>query len=445
MKKVQLLIFFLFVNLLYSNIALSNGLWPFYFKDNETLNILSPFYESKIKNEKKVILRPFFLYNKKGNNYWYYFLYPLVEFSKDNNFTTKRIFPIFNEKYNNNKTENESFTQFFPIFWGKTDKNNKYGGIFPIYGKILNKFHYNEIKFILWPLYFSKKRFEDYDYNFLWPFFGYGTGENYSAFRFWPFFGYKKKKNYFSRKFFLWPFFIFQKRKISNFQNKWEYTNIFFPFYIHTFSDNYNYKTFLYPFFRINKRNNNYRYYAFPWPFFTIEKDRNYYDISIFPLIHAVHKKQYDRNTILWIVYRNEKLYSKNRKKLLCENSNFLLLNKFEINYEKNSKYENIWPFFEYWQKDNNYILKILEPFPFKIPVVYELYSTFFNIFYITKKDNIKKINFLWGLFSLKIDKKNTCFNFFKILNFCISKKESKNKTDFFNKETWRLICDTGM
>jgi len=442
MKNFLIALFLLLATSLFSeNLHFQQGLWPIYFKEDKTENFLVPFFQFNGGIVSKFIFRPFFLYQKRNNgNYQFNLLYPIVEFSKNNKVVTERIFPFFNKKYEENRSD-EYFSHFFPVFWGKYN-NKKYGGVFPIYGKLINKFHYNEINFYLWPLYFSKRKGEDIDYNFLWPFFGYGKGEDYSALRVWPFFGYKEKKNYFSRKFFLWPFFIFQKRKIELSDNGWEYSNIYFPFYIHTFSKYYNYKTFLFPFFRINKRGEDYRYYAFPWPFFTYEKDgKGFYDIAVFPFIHIVHKTQYDRLSFLWVLFRNEKIFTKNRRELIEENRSFLLINRFEKDYEHHVTYKNIWPFFEYYRKNDNYILKIFELFPFKIPEVYELYSPFFNIFYIAKKDGRKKISFLWGLLSYEKNKKNSCFNFLKILKFCTSNK----KIVSFNKERWELICNTGM
>ncbi len=425
--------------------SLEKGLWPIYFKEKNTQNFFSPFiqYKRSVK-EKTFIFRPFFLYNKKTNgNYRFYFLYPIVEFSKQGNNITKRIFPVYNRKYNATENSEERFTHFFPFFWGETLDNKTYGGFFPLYGRLLNRFHYNEINFYLWPLYYTKERDGNKDYNFFWPFFAYGRGENYSAVKVWPFFGYKKEKNVFERKFFLWPFLIFQNRKIGKIPYNWEHKDIFFPFYIHTYTDlkDYDYKTVLFPFFRYNKRGENYKYYGFPWPFFTLEQSgKNYFDFSIFPLIHHEKRERFEKYSFLWVLLRNEKIFSKKRKKILYERTSFLLLNRFESDYEKNSSYSNIWPFYEYFSQGENYIFKLFEPLPLRIPGVYELYSTFFNIFYIAKRGNHKKISFLWGLFTYNSDKFEKYFTFLKIFKFKWDNKPIKE----FDRLSWHISYDIG-
>jgi hypothetical protein len=424
--------------------SIEKGIWPVYFQDNATLSILSPFIQRKKKSsEHRFTFRPFFLYNSKNNgDYRFYMLYPLVEFSKQGALVTKRIFPLFSKKYNAKKTAEENFTSLFPVFWGKTSDNVTYGGIFPFYGKLIKKFHYNKIEFFLWPLYYTKEKKNIKDYHFIWPFFGFGTGKNYSALRFWPFFGFKNRKNIFERKFFLWPFFIFQKKKIGNYPLNFKYTNIYFPFYIHTFTNNndYDYKTILFPFFRYNKRGSNYRYYGFPWPFFTFEKNGNFFDLSVFPFIHRVYKERFEKFSFLWVIFRNEKLFSKNRKNKLFEKTSFLLLNRFEKNFQKNTAYSNIWPFYEYWREGDNYIFKLFEPLPLRIPGVYELYSVFFNIFYIVKQENLKKISFLWGLLSYTSNPTEKCLTVLKIFKFRWDNKPVKD----FDKLSWHISYEIG-
>ncbi len=436
--KSKILIF-LFLLIFYNsslsafNYATEKGFWPFYFQNSDNSTALfAPFINW---NKDKFIFRPLFL--KEKNNF--YFLYPIVEFSETKDKITKRIFPLFNRTYNKNKIQEEKFTSFLLVFWGRTGNNKTYGGFFPIYGKLIKTFNYDEINFYLWPLYFNKRKQQDIDYNIIWPFFGYSKGDNYKGIRIWPLYGYTEKKDYKTTMFYLWPLFIFRDKKIG--PNEWEHQKLFFPFYIHTYSKNYNYNTFLYPFFRYNKRGENYKYYGLPWPFIIYRKfDKKHYSLSFFPLFKRVYKKNLENFSLLWVLYKNEKTFLNKEKEIYERKTSFLLINRFETNYKQHTKYKNIWPFFEYWENNESYIFKAFELFPFKIPVVYELYSAFFNIFTIVKKGNNKKINFLWGLFSYEKNGKEKCFKVFKFLKFYWDDSQVKENGEF----AWNLFYNLG-
>ncbi len=411
-----ILIFFIKIDFCFS------GIWPFYFKDNGKINVFAPFFQ---KDDNLTVFRPFFLYKKENNDYNFDLFYPIISFSKNK----KRIFPFYSSR-----EKEKDHTNFFPFFWGKTQDNRTYGGFFPIYGKLLNRLGYNEIKFFLWPIWTEKRREKDNDYLLFWPFFGFSKGENYSGFRFWPFFGIKEKKNWFYEKYFLWPLFIFQKRKIGGKVNDYEIKNMFFPFYIHTYSKDYNYNTFIWPFFHYNTRKPDYKYFAFPWPIFSYEREGKYYEFNFFPFYRKVYQKNFKKQSFLWIIYSNEETFLNNKK--YTSKKSFLLINRFERNYRKKYVYKNVWPFFEYVKQGNSYIFKLFEPFPFKIFPFYSLYSTFFNIFYIAKTKNKKRINFLWGLFVYEKHKNFSMIKIFQFLKFKWSHEKKNIKISDCNIDT---------
>ncbi len=395
----------------------ASGLWPIIFSDNSKINIFAPFIQS---NDNKTIFRPLWIYEKKDNDYRFQFLYPIIDFTKNN----KRIFPIYN-----NRVTQKKHTNLFPFFWGKNEKGEKYWGFFPFYGKLLDRLQYDEIKFILWPFWTEKAKNKKKEYSFLWPFFGWGE----KSFRFWPFFSIKDGEE----KYFFWPFFIFQKRKIGPKQDDYEHKHIYFPIYIHTYSNDYNYKTFIFPFFRYNKHKSGYRHYAFPWPILSYEKEDSsgkYFKFNFFPLYRKIYLKNYQKQSFFWILFINETTFIKTKK--YTTKKSFLMINRFEKNYFDDTTYKNIWPFFEYSSSKNSYILKIFELFPFKLKPVYELYSPFFNIFYIIKKNNYKKLNFLWGLFVYEKDDKMTTIKLFQFLKLKFNHEKkinfSKNNIDFY-------------
>ena len=402
MRKLIVILLLFFCN---TPTAYSYGIWPLFFKNNNKFSLISPFIQW---NDNKTIFRPLFVYEKEENDYRFDFLYPIVSFSKQN----KRIFPLFNSR-----DKDKNHTNFFPFFWGKTKNNKSYGGFFPFYGKLLNRLKYDEVSFLLWPIWSEKRRNNDKDYSLLWPFFGWSKGENYHGFRFWPFFSFKEKKDFFYEKFFLWPFFIFQKRKIDCNLNNFEYKHLYFPFFIHTYSKGYDYKTYLFPFFRFNRNNSGYRYFAFPWPILTYEKEDSsgkFYKFSFFPIYRKIYLKNMHKESFFWILFKNEKTFLKGKK--YSSKKSFLLINRFEKNYSNNTTYKNVWPFFEYASSKNSYVFKLFELFPFKIKPFYELYSPFFNIFYIAKNENKKRINFLWGLFVYEKNDNCTTLKFFQFL-----------------------------
>ncbi len=91
-------------------------------------------------------------------------------------------------------------------FSGRTEQQKRYGGVFPFAGFFRNRFGFDSIRFLLWPLFARAQRGDYTETQILWPIFKFGSGDGRRLLRVWPLFGLKKREGIYKKYFFLWPF-----------------------------------------------------------------------------------------------------------------------------------------------------------------------------------------------------------------------------------------------
>jgi hypothetical protein len=96
-------------------------------------------------------------------------------------------------------------TTLGPAYRGRTAGGSRYSGLFPFFGKFEERFGFEQIRFVLWPLYARGTRGTYRETQILWPFFAFGQGDSEKKFRFWPFYGVKRREGISVHRFYLWP------------------------------------------------------------------------------------------------------------------------------------------------------------------------------------------------------------------------------------------------
>jgi hypothetical protein len=92
------------------------------------------------------------------------------------------------------------------VYRGRGADGSRFGGLFPFYGTFRQRFGFEQIRFVLWPLFARGHRGGYTETQLLWPFFAYGRGDGRTKFRFWPFYGVKRREGISVHRYFLWPF-----------------------------------------------------------------------------------------------------------------------------------------------------------------------------------------------------------------------------------------------
>lgn len=171
------------------------NLWPFFFyarsQEATRLELVGPFiYRYRNGKESSLSFRPLFAWvnHPSPGERDLYFLSPLGHYHAEGTYRHFRLVPLISYDW---KVEEEKGGQgqaksrtLFPIFWGRTAEGETYGGIFPIYGVFKKRFGYDEVRFVLWPLYSFTRLGEDRSTNILWPIFNYSRGPTLSGFKF---------------------------------------------------------------------------------------------------------------------------------------------------------------------------------------------------------------------------------------------------------------------
>lgn len=138
------------------------------------------------------------------------FLFPLGRYEHDPERprTYARLFPLF---WRTAETRPDGVTEvdwsaLFPFFWGgsASDGGESSFAFFPVYGRLRDFFTYDEIRFVLWPLYMSTAKGERRGHHVLWPLVGWlsAGGEGWHVF---PLYGTAEAPGRYRRSYLLWP------------------------------------------------------------------------------------------------------------------------------------------------------------------------------------------------------------------------------------------------
>ncbi len=146
-----------------------------------------------------------------------------------------------------------SDSDFFlaPFFsWGSGGtENDRYFSFFPVYGTFNDKFGWDKLEFVLFPVYSTWQRGRYKAHSLLWPLIMWGgDGLNRNDFRFLPFYSKKEHRGKYIQKSIVWPFFQWGSTGLDRKDPRHHF--LFLPFYAQKHSDSgqmYAY-SILYPF-----------------------------------------------------------------------------------------------------------------------------------------------------------------------------------------------------
>ena len=146
-------------------------------------------------------------------------------------------------------------------------------GWFPFLGVHDSLLSYEEVTYVLWPLYVTAKKDGRDSKHFFFPILGWTRGNGEDSFRLWPLFGRSRLEGRYDRRFFLWPFFQIHENFISGDREVKETTHTVFPFFGRKQRGSYKSWTFLWPLFGYS-RNPETGYWALdlPWPFVRFQR-----------------------------------------------------------------------------------------------------------------------------------------------------------------------------
>ena len=284
-----------------------------------TLDMIGPIFSF---SSDKSALRPLFYRDDQQTD----ILFPLGHSTRDRGL----FFPIYSAK----KEEYHPHTTVFPFFYGRYEQQ-RYGGLFPLYGSLYHRFGYDKARFVLWPIYSATTIDKATTYYILWPVFSYCKDREFKIF---PLYGWEKSMD--SRHdFVLWPIFH-RKRGLHT-------VDAALPLFLYSRGDSYKNISVIWPLFACSKdeRSGHTSMDAF-WPLVRFARG-GYDETRIFPLYRKkIIPPAYEVTTVLWPVYRKERIFDKNGD-LRREKTNILILSKhaYEVSRQgEETRETTCWP-----------------------------------------------------------------------------------------------------
>ncbi|WP_068671154.1 hypothetical protein [Thermosulfurimonas dismutans] len=383
------------------------NLWPllFYAKEKERsrLELLGPFiYRYRNTKEDSFSLRPIFteVTNKEEKTEDLYFLSPLGHYHKEKDFRRFRLVPLFSYDWVEGEKTSGAHHTYFPVFWGRTESGEKYWGLFPIYGRMKERFGYDEIRFVLWPIYSQAREGSNRSTNILWPIFNYSRGPELSGFKVWPIWGYRERKGQFRRSFFLWPFFISEERYYDD--GPPARKRMFFPLWVREEGPRYRKTIYFWPFFQhLETTDQRFKQWDLPWPIFQIQKGEDKEGFRIFPLFGYRKTSDKESNFVLWPIFQGEHLV---RGKEEETSARILLLSRYRKVYREGEEKESFirfWPLFvRYRSSEGESLFYFPAILPFYDEGVERNWGPFLKLLeYYRFPDGKRYFKLLWGLY----------------------------------------------
>lgn len=233
-------------------------------------------------------------------------LYPLYSRHSCEPMSRTFLFPFY---YNvRGQTEDgERWHHWFvlPYLGGWSDKRGSYSAVFPFWGALKGLLLQDEIRFVMFPLYFYTRRGERESYHWLWPFYTRTKGEGHDSWFVLPFVGRMKRGDEPAKWYFLWPF---RGYTVSAKPGERASTgSVFFPFYGWQEEGNVRRVNVMWPAYSYaHNRATGRTDYVAPWPIVRYGYGPDYERLSVWPFYSSVREGQVRRWYVMWPFWRRE-------------------------------------------------------------------------------------------------------------------------------------------
>jgi hypothetical protein len=239
-------------------------------------------------------------------------LWPLGRFRFDGEEGTERFFPIWWWKRRGDIDGNtEVDWSVFPILYGGSGSpGNSYFAVFPLGGVLRDFLTYDEIWFVLFPLYVqsTKNPGNHVSRSILFPIFGWGTGDDqWSWWRVWPIYGTATYVGFYDRKFALWPIWNSEANYLDTASPSSEWS--IWPIYGQIEQGAQHSRSILWPLFAWEWNDEtSYWTVVAPWPLVRIQRNgsgRPYNYTRFIPLYSHYDGEEIDSQVFLWPIFWN--------------------------------------------------------------------------------------------------------------------------------------------
>jgi hypothetical protein len=292
------------------------NVWPFAVRQvkldgaTESGEYLVPFLFRQARPEgvESEGFRPFFLRTREGPRESTMLLYPFFTWQRDEGYRSFSFFQLVNVRRETGPDHQPvRHLDVWPFYFSRRsgEPGESYQALLPIGGTIKHRFGYDQIHFVLFPLYADTEQAAAHTIHVPWPFLRFIHGAGQHGFEFWPLFGHRGRAGDFDDQFYLWPLGYRSAKNLSASQPEVKLGVL--PFYTRDSAPGFISENFVWPFFGHTHRTEPYRYneQRYLWPFLVQGRGDQRYVNRWGPLYTHSVIKGYDKTWFVWPLFRH--------------------------------------------------------------------------------------------------------------------------------------------
>jgi hypothetical protein len=284
-------------------------------------------------------------------------------------------------------------------FWisGRNREGERYQAFFPLMGRVEDLLFYDEVSFVLFPLYSHTRVGDLRTQNILWPFFSRSTGEGIARARVFPLYGYSKKEGVYDHRFICWPFFTAVEMEEEPYGGF-----VLFPFYGQKVTPAGKTHWVLPPLFRYSSEQDQ-KIITAPWPFIQYAEgdiDRRY----LWPLWGKKSQSERTSGFLLWpLIQWHQQEDKTGRQQAIHVVPFFRSVQQEKAGLEDKAHRWQLWPLANGESSAQEHAWQLLSLWPFESADVIERnWAPCWNLFSYERKAKDVEWSLLHGLLSFK-------------------------------------------
>jgi hypothetical protein len=224
-------------------------------------------------------------------------------------------------------------------------------GVFPFYGRLEGFLTYDEVTFVLFPLWVRTKAGGRVSNSVLWPIFGWTRGGGAHHNRIFPLWGRARFEGRYDRTFVLWPIFHRERNFLGGGGEEPEDVWWVWPLYGKKTRGDYTAHTVLWPFFGY-ARDTSSGFWAWdgPWPFVRFQHGgrRGVNRERVWPFYGHLEGDGIDRRSYLWpLVHVSTEKYVRSEREQLNVIPFWQSWNRIDLETGQESSWCRAWPLFQ--------------------------------------------------------------------------------------------------
>jgi hypothetical protein len=293
-------------------------------------------------------------------------LYPIFTYRTDGETYRWSVFQLINRSGDTpaRKAQRPAAMEYetfdvWPFWFSRNtgEAQSSYHALFPIGGTIKSRLGFDELSWVLFPLYVHSEKKESTTISTPWPFIKRTHGAE-QGFAIWPLYGHLERTNRFDRQFFLWPLGwnnTIQPDAAAPAGTPPRREVGFLPFFSRETDAGFVNQAYLWPFFGYTDRTTTPRYHEvrYFWPFLvqgrgdakTVNRWGPFYTHST--------NKGVDKTWIVWPLYREKKWADGDLAQTQRQLFYFLYRSTEQSSVSRpnapHASKDHIWPLFSHW------------------------------------------------------------------------------------------------